>query len=55
MSSEANGNGNGTDGGVTEDPLEKRPERDQGDTAVPQEGDVAQAPQTVEEDFRPPS
>jgi len=39
----------------SEDPLEKRPERDQGDTAVPQEGDVAQQPQTVDEDFRPPS
>ena len=39
----------------SEDPLEKRPERDQGDTAVPQEADVAQQPQTVDEDFRPPS
>lgn len=39
----------------SEDPLEKRPERDQGHTAVPQEGDVAQQPQTVDEDFTPPS
>ena len=45
-------NGNNRD---TQDPLEKRPERDQGDTAVPQEGDVAQQPQTVDEDFTPPS
>ena len=39
----------------TNDPLEKRPDRDRGDTAVPQEGDVAQQPQTVDEDFKPPS
>lgn len=35
------------------DPAEKRPAGDQGDTAVPAEGDIAQQPQTVEEDFRP--
>jgi hypothetical protein len=35
-----------------EDPLEKRPAGDQGDTAVPREGDIAQEPQTVEDDFR---
>jgi hypothetical protein len=35
------------------DPLEKRPAANQGDTAVPAEGDVAQQPQTVDEDFTP--
>jgi len=45
---------NAGDGG-TEDPLQKRPVRDQGDTAVPQEGDLAQQPQTVDEEFTPPS
>ncbi|HZW53138.1 MAG TPA: hypothetical protein VFF00_03840 [Candidatus Elarobacter sp.] len=35
------------------DPLEKRPAGDQGDTAVPAEGDVAQQPQTVDEDVTP--
>ncbi len=37
------------------DPLEQRPREETGDTAVPREGDVAQEPQTVDEDFRPPS
>jgi hypothetical protein len=49
-----NDDSNGNNGGA-KDPLEKRPDRDQGDTAVPQEGDVAQQPQTVDEDFTPPS
>jgi hypothetical protein len=35
------------------DPLEKRPRTDQGDTAVPREGDIAQAPQTVDEETEP--
>ena len=51
MSHDSN-NGNN---GERNDPLEKRPDRDKGDTAVPQEGDVAQQSQTVDEDFRPPS
>jgi hypothetical protein len=39
--------------GAQPDPLEKRPAQNQGDTAVPAEGDVAQQPQTVDEDFKP--
>ncbi|HTD35769.1 MAG TPA: hypothetical protein VK665_19120 [Candidatus Elarobacter sp.] len=44
-----------TEGTPKVDPLEQRPREETGDTAVPREGDVAQAPQTVDEDFRPPS
>lgn len=35
------------------DPLDKRPAGNQGDTAVPAEGDIAQQPQTVDEDVSP--
>jgi hypothetical protein len=41
------------DNGTHVDPLEKRPAQNQGDTAVPAEGDIAQQPQTVEEDLTP--
>ena len=46
---------NGGNDGAGEDPLEKRPAGDHGDTAVPREGDIAQEPQTVEDDFTPSS
>ncbi|HEY0394793.1 MAG TPA: hypothetical protein VGD01_09920 [Candidatus Elarobacter sp.] len=41
------------DSGKRVDPLDRRPGDDQGDTAVPKEGDIAQAPQTVDADFTP--
>ncbi|HEY0614934.1 MAG TPA: hypothetical protein VGC96_09855 [Candidatus Elarobacter sp.] len=54
MSAERDRAGNGgRSEGEHVDPLERRPAAEQGDTAVPAEGDIAQAPQTVDEDVTP--